>query len=594
MGMPSKATVLLTGTPGSVDLGFARVSEFLGLDCRMLDAGNSLERLRWLIGSCADGETCVAASCSTLASLLRAKEPSDALRDAVSRGIDYLFVYGFSPGEAAEFVLPYLTHGRLRRVSFLDDCSHQYAVTDEASAVTGAFSGLRFGPTNRAADFTFQGDGRAGSTHDLISIDGRPFFTMMKKGRCALFLVACSEILDVYGPATEAHNLKGYFSRIVPAMMFLKHVFRGRCWHTDATFANLIIDDPLLRAKYGFLDYKRLLQAMDEHGFASTIAFIPWNFRRTSTDVAELVRRRREKFTLCMHGCNHTKDEFGQTDCGKLHQMITVATRRMEAHRERTGLSFSKVMVFPRLAFSVQAMKMLRRERFLGAVNSHATPFHFGGRLPSIADYLDLAVMRYEGLPLFLRRQPWKIPELAFDAFAGKPLLLETHHYDFKYGYDRIGELVDQVAALSDHIEWIGLGDILRQAYMVRENADGTVQCRMYGDQVLIRNRSDSVRTFTILKTETNRMQLQRVLIDDPNAHCSLTNGRLQMITDIPPRALVSIEVQHEDAVSWPEENRSRAGDLRVAVRRHLSEFRDNYVSRSDLLLSLARWDMRC
>ena len=39
------------------------------------------------------------------------------------------------------------------------------------------------------------------------------------------------------------------------------------------TLACLIIDDPLLRPKYGCLDYTKLLQEMKEHNFFTEIAF---------------------------------------------------------------------------------------------------------------------------------------------------------------------------------------------------------------------------------------------------------------------------------------------------------------------------------
>jgi len=44
------------------------------------------------------------------------------------------------------------------------------------------------------------------------------------------------------------------------------------------TLACLVIDDPLLKPRYGRLDYKNLLEEMKEHSFFTEIAFIPWNY----------------------------------------------------------------------------------------------------------------------------------------------------------------------------------------------------------------------------------------------------------------------------------------------------------------------------
>jgi hypothetical protein len=71
----------------------------------------------------------------------------------------------------------------------------------------------------------------------------------------------------------------------------------------EVIYANIIIDDPLLRENYGYLNYRKLLDLMDKHNFFSTIAFIPWNYKRTDKKIAALFKERPDRFSLCVHGC---------------------------------------------------------------------------------------------------------------------------------------------------------------------------------------------------------------------------------------------------------------------------------------------------
>ena len=59
----------------------------------------------------------------------------------------------------------------------------------------------------------------------------------------------------------------------------------------------IIIDDPFLKASYGFLDFCKLLDLMDKHNFHTTIAFIPWNYRRTNKKTAKLFLDRPDRFS---------------------------------------------------------------------------------------------------------------------------------------------------------------------------------------------------------------------------------------------------------------------------------------------------------
>ena len=49
---------------------------------------------------------------------------------------------------------------------------------------------------------------------------------------------------------------------------------------------------------------------MQEHRFHTTIAFVPWNYDRSSPEVVSLFLENPEHFSIAIHGNNHDHEEF--------------------------------------------------------------------------------------------------------------------------------------------------------------------------------------------------------------------------------------------------------------------------------------------
>jgi hypothetical protein len=126
------------------------------------------------------------------------------------------------------------------------------------------------------------------------------------------------------------------------------------------TLACLVIDDPLLKPRYGNLDYEKLLRAMKAHGFFTEIAFIPWNYRRSDPRTVKLLAENPQYYAICMHGCNHSGNEFGGGNYDELCTLASIALWRMFQHRALTGLEFDPVIVFPQGRFSSVAIQAIR------------------------------------------------------------------------------------------------------------------------------------------------------------------------------------------------------------------------------------------
>jgi hypothetical protein len=224
--------------------------------------------------------------------------------------------------------------------------------------------------------------------------------------------------------------------------------------HPSETLACLIIDDPLLRPRYGCLDYEKLLEEMRAHNFFTEIAFIPWNYKRSDPKTIRLLANNPDYYALCVHGCDHTDNEFGRTDYQELCALSSTALWRMEEHKRLAGLPYDPIMVFPQGHFSSVAMQALRDQGYLAAFNSglRATD----GDEPPAIEYQRPATAMYHGLPLFLRRYPKDRSQFVQDIAAGRPILIVEHHGAFRNGYAAMADLVDWVNSLGN-VRWTSL-----------------------------------------------------------------------------------------------------------------------------------------
>src|SRR5690606_40624290 len=74
-------------------------------------------------------------------------------------------------------------------------------------------------------------------------------------------------------------------------LIFLRTTFGDRCWHTPNHAAALVIDDPLVSRRYGFIEFESLLESARLHSYHVSLAFIPWNHTRSEEHTSELQSR---------------------------------------------------------------------------------------------------------------------------------------------------------------------------------------------------------------------------------------------------------------------------------------------------------------
>jgi len=71
--------------------------------------------------------------------------------------------------------------------------------------------------------------------------------------------------------------------------------------------------------------------------------------------------REPEYYSISVHGCAHTRAEFGSADSEHLYAKTRQALERMDQHAAATGLAHDRVMVF-RKAFFRAAMRILNEQ----------------------------------------------------------------------------------------------------------------------------------------------------------------------------------------------------------------------------------------
>jgi hypothetical protein len=395
--------------------------------------------------------------------------------------------------------------------------------------------------------------------------------------------------LDVDHQVGDA-PLSEYFSRFVPQAMALRYIFREECWHPLENFASFILDDPLLQPKYGYLDFGSLLNLMRQHDFATTVAFIPHNYRKSSRRTVEMFRRNSDRLAICFHGNDHTAGEFASADSCRLNTMLRIAEARMSIHAHATGLRCPKVMVFPYDDFSVEALRVLKSRSFLAGVSG---PPHPVGRPVNLTlrELAQPAVLRHGGFPLFPRTnlEHARKQDIAFALFFGRPAFIAGHH-DVLKRPAALSEAVSMINLIAPGIRWCGLETAIINSALRRKTSDGAYHVRAYSSAVRLANDRDSLQRFVVeWNHSVERPPVDHILRDGaPDRSFEVGGSVVRFSADLGPHSSATVCVIYRNDFASLERLGFR-WDTKAVIRRRLSEVRDNYVSKNGYALSLHR-----
>lgn len=584
-----KLIVPYIGNLRAEDVRLIRLAEFLGITCEPL----ALEKpagsyAGYLAAAIPNQPSCLVVNPSVMKGWVGEDSPPAELVSFLSNHCPGLLVHATRPESFHTNLVAALSGGHLRAVQGIQQSGLSYDVAPDCREVCEAFAGLSFGPANPANDRVFIGnDGSPART--LISLGGYAHMAALKREKSEILFVGSEDVADLDQEVADPW-LTEYFSRLLPHAMALRHIFGEECWRPGGQHASVIVDDPLLRLNYGFLNFESLLQLMKQHNFQTTIAFIPYNFRRSSSHITKMFRGNAGRFALCFHGNDHTGAEFAATDPVLLSAMLQAAEHRISMHSAATGLACDRVMVFPQGKFSVEAMAVLKARNFDAAVNTVTHPMHQDVRL-TIGDLSQPAVLRYAGFPLFLRKDSLHTPSagIAFNLFFGRPVLIVEHHNVFQNPQCLI-DAVGRINAVAPEIRWSGVGTAVSNSILRRRDSDGTYRIRAYSRTARVANNSASGERLLIEWNHSGEAEPVDNLLRNGTPYDSfgVDHTGIRVSANLDPGSAESFSVVYRK----PDVAAARFGvrhTVRAFVRRRLSEIRDNYVSRNASLLGAAR-----
>ncbi len=455
----------------------------------------------------------------------------------------------------------------------------QWRIANDPDGMCGAVRDLRIYPsatTLRSGDF-FHTDGS--SVTSLIAAGDKAAFLKLTFNGVPVF-VSSERLIDIDADlATPNFDVRDHLFSAVPAVSYIRWAFARSAWRAPEASACLVIDDPLLKARYGFVRFRELLTLMKKHRFSTSIAFIPWNWRRSDRTVVKLFKDNPESYSLCIHGCDHTAGEFGTSDRQRLRAGASEAARRMSLHERRTGLAHDRLMVFPQGVFSEEAIPELKRASFHAVVNTevHSTPL--GLRKLRISDVWDVAVMTYADFPIYTRRYPAQgVENLAFDLLLGKPCLVVIHHDFCSDGYARLVQFIDRLNALKVPLTWRCLSDVIRRSYRQKELSPDSVEIEMYGSELLIENRSDRAKSYFIRRREHEPKSIESLHAGSRRVSWDSAEDYIECEVNLAPGESTLLTLRFKAAEDSAHSTQNLAYTAKTMLRRYLSEARDNYL----------------
>ena len=571
----------------TLDSRLLRLAEFLGANCRTLELPKSVAAdASFFEKSLPEGSCCVI-NPEVMQQWIGQDEFPSAVASALLARCSHLLVHGVRSGRFDSGLITLLSEGYLTRAREIENSGQSYRCANDSRDFCEAFSGLVIGMARPGIDRVFS-VGKPG-IRALLSIGDLPYVTCVSSTGAMAFFLGTYEIVDLQEEIGE-DPVSTFFSRLLPHAMTLRAIFGTEVWRPTAQSASLVVDDPVLRENYGFLNFKALLGLMKEQNFHTSLAFIPHNFRRCSSSVLKLFLENPRYLSLCFHGNDHTQAEFASNNSALIHTFVVTAEKRIGTLQKISGISCDKVMVFPQGKFSVEAMDVLRARNFDAAVNTVPHPRGEKVRL-SLSELCEPAVTRYGSFPLFLRRSidHCGAEDIAFDLFFGKPALVVEHHQIFK-DPEPLLDVIARINSLCPAIRWVGLAQAVRNATLQRRSSDSMAFTRGYANSIEVRNSGSQLAEYAI---EWPHIDFDEVLEckagDAIRRHCSDNGGRgLRIQINLPPQTSQVVSVVQRDDFPEPAALGMK-WKTKAFLRRRLSEIRDDYLSKNAPVLAFAK-----
>jgi len=321
---------ILLREDGGVSLGndnLAKVLRFFGVPWRTLTMAEFLSHDR----TASDGASKSRLLCSAevFSRLIEELESSaDGIRLWQQR-VHSAFVYAGEDSAVLQKLVRRITADDEASLRQMNGDTGEWVVSNDLAEFCGVMSGVRMHAAATASKAGPVFDAANGNATAIISTDRDATFVKVERHTVPIFLSACGKIVDLDAALEKGNfDVRDHVRSAVPVVLYIIWAFAETRWHAPEANACLVIDDPLLKRSYGSVNFQKLLGLMEHHRFSTNVAFIPWNWRRSDPETVRLFRENPEKYSLSIHGCDHTGAEFGSHDQDRLRSKARQAVDR--------------------------------------------------------------------------------------------------------------------------------------------------------------------------------------------------------------------------------------------------------------------------
>jgi hypothetical protein len=424
----------------------------------------------------------------------------------------------------------------------------------------------------------------------IMKLGESPSFVRVLVGKANVFVWSSLRIFDAFRPLAAEKEFEDAADEYVPIIIFLRFAFGSQCWHNPAPGAGIVIDDPLLSKNYGFISFPQLLRSARKHEYHVTLAFIPWNHWRSRRKNVKIFREYADCFSICTHGCDHTANEFGSTDYEALLHRNFVACERMEQHRGRTGLPSEPLMVCPQEQYSLEAMRAFADSRqYLGLVCTACMPRNLSSPQIRGADLLLPTQDSFFGFPIFKRHYWNGMATFAMALFLGKPAILVEHHEFFRNGAAGAEEFAQRLADLRPDLKWRSLAETVTRTHARRRVSKNKEEVRFFTDTFCLEHELEQPTEFRLLRRLPETTHVERVCVRGREVPFTRADDFLTFETQAQHPEILSVQVDISPVKPTKCYSPGVKYQTSVALRRGLSELRDNIISRNRVALKAGR-----
>jgi hypothetical protein len=569
--------LLVASSDSSKTGNLAKVLRFFGVALRFSSTAEFLTNEN----SRSPGKIRLFVSSDTFSEILTTLEDNPERMQWWQNRVHSAFVHAGNNSETLQKLVQRLTGDDRSALHKIKGSVGDITVSHHLDDFCGVMAGVRTTASKSIADGDFVFKTRAENATSIMSVDDGPTFLRLECKGVAVFLSTSSEVIDIDAELTSQNfDIREHFFSVVPLVLYIKWAFAETCWSTSETNACLVIDDPVLKSRHGFVNFRKLLSLMKQHKFSSNIAFIPWNWRRSAPEVARLFRENPENYSVSVHGCDHTRAEFGSSDQRRLYWKAKQALERMNRHETITGIPYDRVMVFPQGIFSEAAISALKHTDLIAAVNNDIISADPHRRAVLLSEMWDVAVMGYSTFPIFTRRYPWEgVENFAFDALLGKPAIIVIHHdYCSDHG-ERLIDFIDRLNALKCRLIWRSLAEVVSRSCRQRELSSGAVEIEMYAAELRVENHCAEPRRFLIRRRECAPSTIREIHDGSGPTAWNFVDGYVKFEVELSAGESRTIGIRFHELAENGYIGDNLSYRFKAMLRRYLCEVRDNYVT---------------